>query len=208
MNVFAGLAEAINTFPEEELLHLGDRTEFRLCGIASNITKKLSKKDNRPWAAFSLATKRSTLSLNMFADAYAAYSGNLLSDTPVLVQGNVIGGNDGTRINIKECYPLDTFVTSTVKKVTWLLHPTHPELPAFFRLLRDTVNAQSGDTRMEFAFVFADRTAPVAEVSGALGWKLTAPVFQSLRAHPAVAGVQLETKRLELKKDRRWAKRG
>jgi DNA polymerase-3 subunit alpha len=56
--------------------------------------------------------------------------------------------------------------------------------------------------------VFDDRAAPVAEASGALGWKLTAPVFQQLRAHPAVAGVQLETKRLELKQDRRWAKRG
>jgi DNA polymerase-3 subunit alpha len=60
---------------------------------------------------------------------------------------------------------------------------------------------------MDFAFVFADRAAPVAEASSALGWKLTAPVFQQLRAHPAVAGVQLETKRLELKQDRRWAKR-
>jgi DNA polymerase-3 subunit alpha len=208
MNVYAGLAEAINTFTEDELLRLGDRTEFRLCGIASNITKKLSKKDNRPWAAFTLSSKRASLQLNMFADAYAAYAQNLLTDTPVLVQGNIIGGNDGTRINIKECYPLDYFVTGIVRKVTWLLHPAHPELPAFFRRLRDTINQQSGDTRTEFAFVFPDRAAPVAEASGALGWKLTAAAFQELRAHPAVAGVQLETKRLELKQDRRWAKRG
>ena len=208
MNVFIGLAEAINTFAEEELLRLGDRAEFRLCGIAANITKKLSKKDNRPWAAFTLATKRATLQLNMFADAYAAYAPNLLPDTPVLVQGNVIGGNDGTRLNIKECYQLENFVTGIVRKVTWLLSPAHAELPAFFRLLRDTVNRQPGDTRIEFAFVFPDRAAPVAEASSALGWRLTAATFQELRAHPAVAGVQLETKRLELKQDRRWSKRG
>ena len=207
MNLYVGLADAINTFPEDQLLTLGDRTEFRLCGIPSNIAKKLSKKDNRPWAAFTLATKRASLQLNMFADAYAAYANNLLPDVPVLVQGNIIGGNDGTRINIKECYPLENFVSGIIKKVTWLLHPAHPELPAFFRLLRDTVNQQSGDTRMDFAFVFEDRAAPVAEVSGALAWKLTPAVFQSLRAHPAVAGVQLETKRLELKQDRRWSKR-
>jgi len=207
MNVYAGLAEAINTFTEDELLHLGDRTEFRLCGIASNIAKKLSKKDNRPWAAFTLSSKRASLQLNMFADAYAAYSQNLLPNAPVLVQGNIIGGNDGMRINIKECYPLDNFVTGIVRKVTWLLHPTHPELPAFFRQLRDLLNRQAGDTRMEFAFVFPDRVAPIAEASGALGWKLTAAAFQELRAHPAVAGVQLETKRLELKQDRRWGKR-
>jgi DNA polymerase-3 subunit alpha len=32
-------------------------------------------------------------------------------------------------------------------------------------------------------------------------------VFQELRSHPAVAGVQLETKPLELKQERRWSKR-
>ena len=208
MNVYTGLVEAINTFTEDELLRLGDRTEFRLCGLVSNITKKLAKKDNRPWAAFTLSSKRASLQLNMFADAYAAYAPSLLNDTPVLVQGNIIGGHDGTRINIKECYQLDGFVTGIIRKVTWLLHPDHPELPAFFRQLRDTINQQPGDTRMEFAFVFPDRAAPVAEASGALGWKLTAAGFQEFRAHPAVAGVQLESKRLELKQDRRWGKRG
>ena len=42
----------------KELMLQQDRTEFRVCGIVSNIAKKLSKKDNRPWAAFSLATSR------------------------------------------------------------------------------------------------------------------------------------------------------
>ncbi|GIK99989.1 MAG: DNA-directed DNA polymerase [Alphaproteobacteria bacterium] len=207
MNLYAGLAEAIDTFTVDELLRQTDRVEFRICGIAGNIAKKLAKKDNRPWAAFTLATRNASVQLNMFADAYAAYSANLLPETPVLVQGNIIAGNDGARINVKECYPLDTYVTGIVRKVTWLLRPDHPELPAFLRLLRETVNKQTGDTRLEFGFLFDDRIAPIAEVSGALSWKLTAPVFQELRAHPAVAGVQLEAKRLELKQDRRWGKR-
>ncbi len=207
MNLYAGLAEAIDTFSVDELLRQTDRVEFRICGIAGNIAKKLSKKDNRPWAAFTLATRNASVQLNMFADAYAAYSGNLLPETPVLVQGNIISGNDGARINVKECYPLDSFVTGIVRKVTWLLRPDHPELPAFLRLLRETVNKQTGDTRLEFGFLFEDRVAPIAEVSGALSWKLTAAVFQQLRAHPAVAGVQLEAKRLELKQERRWGRR-
>ncbi|MBX3748656.1 MAG: DNA polymerase III subunit alpha [Opitutaceae bacterium] len=207
MNLYAGLAEAIDTFTVDELLRQTDRVEFRICGIAGNIAKKLSKKDNRPWAAFTLATRNASVQLNMFADAYATYSGSLLPETPVLVQGNIISGNDGARINVKECYPLDAFVTGIVRKVTWLLRPDHPELPAFLRLLRETVNKQTGDTRLEFGFLFADRVAPIAEVSGALSWRLTAAVFQQLRAHPAVAGVQLEAKRLELKQERRWGRR-
>ncbi len=207
MNTYDGLTEAIDTFAIAELLLQGDRTEFRLCGIAGNIVKKLSKKDNRPWAAFTLATKSAAAPLNMFADAYANYGTCLAENATVLVQGNIIVGNDGARINVKECYPLDLHVSGIVRKVTWLLQPAHRELPAFLRLLRETLNKQVGETKVEFAFIFEDRIAPVAEASTALSWKLNAATFQQLRAHPAVAGVQLETRRLELKQDRRWAKR-
>src|SRR5580698_8857924 len=72
MNVYSGLWEAIDTAPADELAALPDRAEFRLCGIAGNIVKKYAKKDNRPWVAFTLATRKSTVALNMFADAFGA----------------------------------------------------------------------------------------------------------------------------------------
>jgi DNA polymerase-3 subunit alpha len=207
MNLYGGLAEAIDTFAIDELLLQPDRTEFRLGGIVSNITKRLSKKDNRPWASFTLATKNAALTLNLFADAFGNYGTVLAENAPVLVQGNIIVGQEGPRINVKECYPLDAQVCGLVRKVTWLLHPAHREVPAFLRLLRETLNRQTGDTRVEFGFVFEDRVASIAEASGALSWKLNGPTFQELRAHPAVAGLQIETRRLELKNDRKWAKR-
>jgi DNA polymerase-3 subunit alpha len=207
MNAYAGLDDAINTVPEDQVRDLPDRGEFRLCGVATAITKKLSKKDNRPWAAFTLATKNVSLPMNMFSDAYEAYARNLVAEAPVLVQGNVLGGTDGVRINVRECYLLDQIVASLVRKVTWLLHPGHPELVAFLRALRSTVDASYGDTRLEFAFVFAGRIAPFADASAGLGWKLVPADFQQLRAHPAVAGTLIETKRLQLKESRRWTKR-
>jgi DNA polymerase-3 subunit alpha len=98
-------------------------------------------------------------------------------------------------------------VAALVRKVTWLLHPDHPELPDFLRLLRATVDANYGDTRLEFAFAFEDRVAPFAEASASLGWKLTPALFQQLRAHPAVAGTLIEAKRLQLKDNRRRGRR-
>jgi DNA polymerase-3 subunit alpha len=207
MNVYAGLWEAIDTAPAEELARLPDRAEFRLCGIAGGIAKKYAKKDNRPWAAFTLATRRSTLALNMFADGYAAYGPALAENAPLLVQGNVIQGADGPRVNVKECYPLDAAIARTVRRVTWLLRPDHPGTESFLRSLRDVVVHESGDTRIEFAFLLEDGNAPVAEASVALSWRLTAPRFSELRSHPCVAGVTLETRPLELKPDLRWAKR-
>jgi DNA polymerase-3 subunit alpha len=207
LNTYEGLIDAINTFPVTELLNQQDRTEFRLCGIAGSIAKRLSKKDNRPWASFTLSTKQAALPLNMFADGYANYGTSLAENALVLVMGNIIVNHEGARVNVKECYPLDGQVAGLVKKVIWLLHPAHPELPAFLRQLRETLNKQAGDTRVEFGFVFEDRVATMAEASTALSWKLNAPSFQALRSHPAVAGVQIETRHLELKNDRRWSKK-
>jgi DNA polymerase III subunit alpha len=207
MNAYGGLTEAIDSFPIDTLLQQPDRAEFRLGGIISNIAKRLSKKDNRPWASFTLATKDAAIALNMFADAYANYGQNLAENAVVLVQGNILVGTEGPRINIKETYPLDAQVAGLIKKVTWLLHPNHREVPLFLEELRATLNRQVGDTRIEFAFIFEGRVAPIAEASNALSWKLNAASFQALRQHPAVAGVLIETKRLELKDDRRWKKR-
>jgi DNA polymerase-3 subunit alpha len=207
MNAYGGLTEAIDSFPIDTLLQQPDRAEFRLGGIISTIAKRLSKKDNRPWASFTLATKDAAIALNMFADAYANYGQNLTENAVVLVQGNILVGTEGPRINIKETYPLDTQVAGLIKKVTWLLHPNHREVPLFLEELRATLDRQVGDTRIEFAFIFEGRVAPIAEASNALSWKLNAASFQALRQHPAVAGVLIETKRLELKDDRRWKKR-
>jgi DNA polymerase-3 subunit alpha len=207
LNTFAGLTEAIDSYPITELLNQSDRTEFRLCGIAGSIAKRLSKKDNRPWASFVLATKNGTLPLNMFADAFENYGSILQENALVLVQGNVIVNHEGARINVKEAYPLENQIAGLVRKVVWLLHPKHRELPSFLKQLRATLDKQSGDTRTEVAFVFEDRISPYAELSTALTWKANGPAFQQLHAHPAVAGVQIETRRLELKQDRRWSKR-
>ncbi len=207
LNAYEGLIDAINTYPVTELLNQVDRTEFRLCGIAGSIAKRLSKKDNRPWASFTLATKQAALPLNMFADGYANYGTALGENALVLVAGNIIVNHEGARVNVKECYPLDTQIAGIVKKVLWLLHPTHRELPAFLRLLRETLNKQTGDTRVELGFVFEDRVTSIAEASNALTWKVNAGSFQQLRSHPAVAGVQIETRHLELKQDRRWSKK-
>jgi DNA polymerase-3 subunit alpha len=208
LNAYEGLAAAIDTCPPEELLQLGDRMEFRLCGIAGNIVKRLSKKDNRPWAMFTLATKKGSIGLNLFADGYETYGKVLQENALVLVQGNIIHGQEGPRTNLKEIYPLDGQVAGIVKRVTWLLRPQHPELPGFLQQLRQTLDRQSGDTKVQLGFVFEDRVTSIAETSTALAWKLNAPAFQKLRAHPAVTGVQIETRPVELKEDRRWKKRG
>jgi len=208
MNAYLGLAEALSTHTEAQVLAEGDRVEFRLCGIASGITKKLSRKDNRPWAFFNLATKRATLAVNMYAEAYENYGRALAENQPVVILGNVMRGDDGARLNVKECYALDAHLPGAIRKITWALHPEHPQLPDFLQKLRAAINAAGGDTRIELAFLFEGRAAPVAEIASALNWRVSPAAFQELRQHPAVAGTVIEARRPEIKETRRWAKRG
>ena len=207
LNAYSGLAEALCTHTEESVLLEGDRVEFRLCGIMSGITKKLSKKDNRPWAFFTLASKRATISVNMYADAYETYGKTLAENLPVVLLGSVMKGNDGARLNVKELYPLEGYLGGNIRKVTWLLSPEHAELPGFLRKLRATLDAASGDTKVEMAFLFEDRVAPIAETANSLKWRITPEAYQQLRNHPAVAGVLAEARRPEMKEVRRWGKR-
>jgi DNA polymerase III subunit alpha len=208
MNTYIGLSDAIDTFDVDELLDQEDRTAFRLCGIVSGIQKKLAKRDNRPWVAFQLATKEASLALNMFSDAYEEYGDVLGENVPVVILGTVMVRDDGARINVREAYPLAAYVAQNVKRVTWLLQPDNPENAAFMTSLRPILDARGGRTSTSFGFLDESRAAAIADVSTALDWTLTGEIFQTLRAHPAVAGVQIEAASLELKEQkRRWGKK-
>ncbi len=207
LNAYAGLAEALCTHTEESVLLEGDRVEFRLAGLMSGITKRLSKRDNRPWAFFNLASKRATISVNMYADAYEAYGKLLGENLPVVLLGSVMKGNDGARLNIKEVYPLDAYLPANIRKVTWLLQPDHPGVADFLPKLRQAIDAANGDTKVEIAFLFEGRVAPIAETSFALKWRVTGPAFQELRRHAACVGALIETRAPELKEVRRWGRK-
>lgn len=204
LDAYAGLIEALDTFPVAELLEQDDRTEFRLCGIAGSLQKKLAKKDNRPWMAFSLQTRHATIGLNMFADAFAAHGTVLAENALICVLGTIIVGQEGPRINVKEAYPLASYTQSHVRRIRWLLHPHHAGTSEFLLLLRETLDRHPGETRIDLGFLFEERIAAIGEASSALGFRFQPDAYKPLRRHPAVAGLQVETKRLELKNDRKW----
>ena len=62
--------QALTNFDVEKVDDLGDRIEFQICGVASGVTKKLSRRDNRMWALFNVGTKQGSVALNCYADAF------------------------------------------------------------------------------------------------------------------------------------------
>lgn len=206
LDTYAGLTQAIDTFDPEELMRQPDRTDFRLCGLAGAMIKRLSKKDNRPWVAFNFATQTGTLQMSMFADAFESFADRLVPNVPLVVLGNVIAGQDGPRLAVKECYPLEDYVTHVASELQWTLDARHPELPDFLRRLRTEVEKNAGGTRVTFGLALRgeDDKATVLQNSPVSHWKLTAPVYCEMRAHPSVITAEVTGKRIEFRRKPRF----
>jgi DNA polymerase-3 subunit alpha len=206
MDSYEDLAEALNTSSESELTELPDRAEFRLCGVASAITKKLSRRDNRPWAFFNLAGKTGSVSINVYAETFEEHGDALENERPVLVLGTVFRNDDGARLSAKEIYPLEHALPGLIRKVTFVLRPGS-QADAFLRNLREEVDASFGDTRIQIGFLDESGYMALAETAGALTWRIRPAAFGKLKKMPGVAGCLIETEPLRLKERRRWRAR-
>lgn len=201
MNDFAGLAQAINTFSEEEVLKQPDRTDFRMCGIVSGITRKLSRRDNRPWAFFNLVTRDASLQINLYADAYGEYGHLLEEEQPFLIQGSVMKRDDARLVG-GSLSPLQSALPGLIKKICWILDP-EKDCAGFMEKLRETLDAAFGDTAIQIGFLTDGRHAAIAETGRSLSWRVDPIAFRRLRSHPAVIGVQIETAPMVVK-ERSW----
>ncbi|RKX35444.1 MAG: DNA polymerase III subunit alpha [Verrucomicrobia bacterium] len=207
MDDYNGLAEALNTGTEASLLELPDRAEFRLCGVASAITRKLARRDNRPWAFFNLAGKVGSVSVNAYADTFEEYGEALENERPVLVLGTVFRNDDGARLSAREIYPLEHALPGLIRKITFVLRPGS-QADAFLRNLRKEVDASFGDTRVQIGFLDKSGYMALAETANALTWQIRPPEFRKLKRMPGVAGCLIETEPLRLKETRRRWKAG
>ncbi len=198
MDDFGDLALAAQSHREDTLLQSPDRTPFRLCGIASGIVRKLSRKDNRPWAFFNLVTRNNTFQVNLYANSYEEHGPRLEEEKPVIVTGTVMKRDDDPRLVGSEIMSLhQASLASLIKKVTWILDPAR-ECDAFLRQLRDAIDKSQGDTVLRIGFQVDTDHIVLAETAVSLNWRIDPKVYATLRRHPAVTGALIETTPVEL----------
>ncbi len=208
MDSYDGLAEALDTGTEEMLRKLPDRSEFRLCGVATGVTKKLARRDNRPWAFFNLASKTGTVNINAYADTFEEFGAALVNERPLLILGTIFRNDEGARLSAREIYPLENALPGLIRKVTWVLRPG-PEIDGFLTSLRTEVDASMGNTRIEIGFLDESGYLALAEAASSLSWHIRPAVFSRLRKMPGVVGCLIEAEPLRLKETRRrWSKSG
>jgi DNA polymerase-3 subunit alpha len=161
MNAYAGLADALDcTHTEESLLLEGDRIEFRLGGIMSGINEETLEEGQPPLGLLHPRDASRPPSRSTCMPTPTRPTARLLAENqPVVVLGNIMKGNDGARLNVKELYPLDAYVQNNIRKVTWLLSPDAiPQLPDFLKCSATTINGRRRNPRRA-GFLFENRVA-------------------------------------------------
>ena len=206
MDRYLGIEKSIDTASLEDLQSAPDKFEFRLCGVVLGIETKLSRKDNRPWAAITLATKAGNLSLHLYSNAFPEYSRHLVEGKTVLMQGNTIRGDDGIRYAVKEIYDLDASIPAVVSSLEIKTVPGSPDIAELSETVRKTImEGEVGQTQIRLA---EESRVPEAGKFPEVGdWKFNMAAFAKLRAHPAVESLFLTSKRLRFKprEKSKWA---
>ncbi|MFA5257597.1 MAG: DNA polymerase III subunit alpha [Opitutales bacterium] len=226
MNRFKGIAEGLSSFQAEEYLNWGDKTPFRLCGVITAFTKKISKKDNRVWAILGVGTRTGSFTLNMYSIAYArkmdAYqerldewkrrsgqgdtdwlSGHAEPQNPlapgniVSIEGRVSRRNGESNLVVENVNDLERSIEELVTNVIWVVEPD-ARATDFLKQLHARLLGEYGQSNVEIGFPVADGTLAVTQVCGSLCWRVAVDSFEQLLTHPAVRDVLVEGKKVEL----------
>ncbi len=200
------LAEAVNSFREEDFEKHLDRDSFRLCGVASNINKRLTKRDNRPWAFFSLSTEKSTYTVNLFPDAFENHGTQLEEGKTLFIQGQVKDNNGELRLNATDVGTLDRRLPGLIQSVHYFID-CNEHTNDFLQRLSDYIQANEGSTKVALHFLTGNDTALHSEIASSLRCSIDTDALNKLKEHSALRGIQIETAELQAPEPPRWGRR-
>jgi len=208
LNVLTGLDEFLDSITEATLPTTKDRTPFRLCGIVTAVVKRISKRDNRPWASFTLATRRGNFPVNVFSDTYEKFQSQLADGVAVLVHGEVRRDElrNENRLTAQEIATIEDKVPTLLRRVQWVLRP-EPRAEEFLRLLAAQIRDQPGATAAQVAFQQDDGQLLEFDLPPSSKTILKLPSYRALRQHAAVCGVAVEFAPIPVTQPR-WPRNG
>lgn len=210
MNAYAGLDDTLNSFAADEDLKRWDGESFRLCGVVNNLVKRLTKKDNRPWAYFNLSTRKASYQINVFPDAYEQNFASLEEGLVVCVEGEVRYNSEReeTRLNANRISRLEGALSYYIESVTFFLRNEEETICGFARDLRAFLEGSEGPTRIELAIETAPGEALYAQIAPSLRCRLNPDNYKELRSHPAVTRIAAQARALEAPPKPKWARGG
>jgi DNA polymerase-3 subunit alpha len=210
LNRFGGLAEAVNTLDGDAFRDLPDRTSFRLCGVVNGVTRKLSRRDNKPWAMFTLATKTASYPMMMFNEAFEKYGHHLNNEAIVIAQGTTNRRDDEVTLRVADLTIADEArLSRLIKRVTVLTETRNGDSAAFLQELFNELEEHRGETAVDIGWILPDRQVLLSGIASALTWSGRPADLERLRRLPGVHDTWLEAAPAPVIDDRpAWMKRG
>ncbi len=117
LSQYVSTLKLFDLMPTAHLNELADLAEARLGGIITSFQKKLSKKDNRPWAILEVEDLEGSTEVLVYADTYERSQKYLGPEKAVLVCGRVEKRDDKPRMIAAEVYPLDEAIQRFAKTI-------------------------------------------------------------------------------------------
>lgn len=189
MSDYAGLDDALDYEPDADLIKRISKDRFRLCGVISNFTKKLSKKDNKPWAYFTLSSRSGkSWQINFFPSAYEKCKDSLADGLCVCVVGEIRCEKDGeVRYNGESVASMKTAAVDSIKRCDWLIDADlHPE--RFVKMLSNYVynDAEGGNVEHRIYLKVSDDDCLEVAESANMRSSFNAQAFRRLKGEAGV----------------------
>ncbi|MEX0322453.1 MAG: DNA polymerase III subunit alpha [Puniceicoccaceae bacterium] len=191
MNPYKHLTRHIDTFTGEDWMKMENREPYRLCGVITGVARRISRRDNRPWAMVTVATTKSTYTINAFANTYADCGSSIEEGKLVCIEGQVMRRqDDDVSLSMNGLRPLESALVDLIKDVTFIIG-TNGQSSDFIQLLRNELEQRMGSTPVHLGILLDNGQVAVANLASSLEWQLNKDQFQLLRKHPAVKDIQL-----------------
>jgi len=204
MDSYACICTALDPIEDQLQAPITERTSFRLAGVVSHIQKKLSKKDNRPWALFTLDTKKTNYTIHLYADAYENYAQELVEGQVVSIQGTVQDQDGQMRFNAEAIRPLEAHLSSLIRSVTFYLG--EHQAPSFLKTFKTYLMQHEGPIIPQVAIRIAEHTYLEIEVADSLRMHIDFPAFRALSMHPAILKIICKPTAVQPIRDTRFKK--
>jgi len=192
VDTLMGLGPLFDTLASADLEKIEEKISFRLCGVVSEVERRYTKKDAKPWARFTLLARERDFSLPMFPEAYEK-NGHKLSEGELMVIDGVVSSRDGeVRMNVESVCSIDEALAKNVEELTWLINTAHPQVGEFLTSLFKESSEGRGATKISLAFAAEkDSDGLVVEMDERFRLPVSLRKFAAWRNHSCVRGVRV-----------------
>ena len=211
MSEYKYLDKAIDVIPDENIVRKIKKVQFRICGVAGNITKRLTKKDNKLWCYFTLSAQDGrTWNINMFPSAYEKYSKSVSEGECVCVIGDARSDDGGeVRYSCTSVESMQSACSRFISKIRWVIKPD-ANSKRFVNLLSRYFLDKASGSSIENEIAVKISEFDYVEFSSASGILsgFNAPAYAALMQEPSLAFAEVCARAIPPPPEPAWRSRG